>query len=72
MKTIDDHIHELYVKLNNATVHENKALMQHLNNELTLLWEYKRHHPEDQHDPNGLELFFDANPSTKKYRDNKN
>ncbi len=71
MKTIDDRIHELYVKLTNLTARENKALMRHLHNELSLLWEYKRRHPEDQQDPNALELFIEANPSAGKYRDHK-
>ncbi len=62
MKTIDDHIQKDQSEIQSAQQQGDQAKVRHLKEELTSLQEYKEHHPEDEHDPNALELFCDANP----------
>ncbi len=62
MTTIEQHIQLDQLELEEAKATGEEAKARHLNSELRSLQLYKKHHPDETHDPNALELFCDANP----------
>ena len=58
MKSIDDHIRKDKELLNDPLISPHSR--RHLEGELAELEAYKKHNPEDNHDPTSLELFCDT------------
>ena len=66
MKTIDEHINKDIEELLEVESHHDpseQGKVRHLEAELDQLYKYKENHPEDEHDPNSLELYCDSHPS---------
>ncbi|OUU63783.1 MAG: hypothetical protein CBD72_05760 [Flavobacteriaceae bacterium TMED212] len=61
MKNIEDHINKDKEILDNSTT--NPQMRRHTEMELHDLEDYKKNHPEDDHDPTPLELHCDKDPS---------
>lgn len=65
-RTIQQHIDDDINELNGATI--NGQRKRHLESELSSLISYQNNHPNDEHDPNSLELFCDENPDDPQCR----
>lgn len=63
-KTIFEHISSILkeLDLNNPSSQRRR----HLNDELKDLYDYQKNHPNDDHDPNALELYCDKNPNASE------
>ncbi|CAK6700774.1 hypothetical protein FQK07_13690 [Synechococcus sp. BSF8S] len=68
MTSIDEHIRKDQIEIETAKAVGNEAKVRHLEDELKSLEEYKSHHPEDDHDPNSLEVYCDLNPEAPECR----
>lgn len=68
MTSIDEHILKDQIEIETAKATGNEAKVRHLEEELKSLQEYKTHHPEDNHDPNSLEVYCDLNPEAPECR----
>jgi len=66
MTTIKDHIKRVQDELNNPMISSQRR--RHIEDELDSLERYYNNHPEDNHDPNTLELFCDSNPNAPECR----
>jgi hypothetical protein len=66
MTTIKDHIKKDKDELNNPMISSQRR--RHIEDELDSLEKYYNNHPEDDHDPNTLELFCDSNPNAPECR----
>jgi hypothetical protein len=66
MTTINDHIKRDKDELNNPMISSQRR--RHIEDELDSLEKYYNNHPEDDHDPNTLELFCDSNPNAPECR----
>lgn len=60
MENIDKHIEEDKRILDDSTI--SPQMRRHTQDELEALETYKEHHPDDDHDPNALELYCDTHP----------
>jgi len=65
-RTINQHIEDDRNELDGANVSSQRR--RHLEDELTSLEKYKKNHPEDEHDPTGLELYCDEHPDASECR----
>ena len=65
-KTLQQHINDDRDELNNSNTSGQRR--RHLEDELNALEQYQVNHPDEDHDPNGLELFCDANPDALECR----
>lgn len=63
-KTIQQHINDDKDELDDPNI--NAQRRRHLEDELDALEKYQAKHPDEDHDPNSLELFCDANPSASE------
>ena len=66
MTTIKDHIKRDKDELNNPMISSQRR--RHIEDELDSLERYHNNNPEDDHDPNTLELFCDSNPNAPECR----
>ena len=66
MENIDQHIQKDEDLLSDPTISPQSR--RPTEEELEALKAYKEHHPEDDHDPTGLELYCDANPDALECR----
>ena len=62
MKSIDEHIKKDQAEIEQARSSGDMGKVRHLEEELKGLEEYKKHHPDDSHDPTPLEVHCDLNP----------
>lgn len=65
-RTIDQHINQDLQELDDPFTNGNRR--RHLEDELDQLERYKTSHPEDDHDPTGLELYCNDNPNALECR----
>ncbi len=65
-KTLQQHIDDDKNELNSGTLSPQRR--RHLEGELDSLEKYKVNHPDDDHDPTGLELYCDENPEAPECR----
>jgi hypothetical protein len=65
-KSLQQHINDDRDELDNPNI--NGQRRRHLEDELNALEQYQINHPDEDHDPNGLELFCDANPDALECR----
>lgn len=65
-RTLQQHINDDRDEINNPTTSGQRR--RHLEDELDSLEKYQANHPDDDHDPNALELFCDANPDALECR----
>lgn len=66
MENIDQHIEKDQSILDNPMISAQSR--RHTEEELEALKEYKKNHPNDDHDPTPLELYCDANPDALECR----
>ena len=66
MENIDQHIKKDEDLLSDPTI--SPQARRHTEEELEALKAYKENHPEDDHDPNPLELYCDSNPDALECR----
>ena len=66
MTTIKGHIKRDKDELNNPMISSQRR--RHIEDELDSLERYYANHPEDNQDPNTLELFCDSNPNAPDCR----
>lgn len=60
MTNINDRIQKDQEELENPMISSQRR--RHVEEELESLEKYHANHPDDDHDPNSLELYCDANP----------
>ena len=65
-KSLQQHINDDRDELDNPNINGQRRC--HLEDELNALEQYQVNHPDEDHDPNGLELFCDANPDALECR----
>ena len=65
-RTLQQHINDDRDEIDNPTTSGQRR--RHLEDELESLEKYQANHPDDDHDPNPLELFCDANPDALECR----
>jgi hypothetical protein len=65
-KTLQQHINDDRDELNNSNTSGQRR--RHLEAELNALEKYQINHPDEDRDPNTLELFCDSNPSAAECR----
>jgi len=65
-RTLRQHINDDRDELDNPST--NSQRRRHLEDELNSLENYQVNHPDDDHDPNGLELYCDSNPEALECR----
>lgn len=65
-KTLQQHINDDRDELNNSNTSGQRR--RHLESELDALEKYQINHPDEDRDPNVLELFCDSNPSAPECR----
>ncbi|MCP9792493.1 CP12 domain-containing protein [Vulcanococcus limneticus] len=68
MNSIDEHIAKDQSEIEAARAAGDEAKVRHLEEELKSLEEYKAHHPDEQRDPNSLEVYCDLNPEAPECR----
>jgi hypothetical protein len=66
MENINQHIEQDKKLLDDPTI--SSQARRHTQEELMSLEKYKERHPEDDHDPTGLELYCDENPDALECR----
>jgi hypothetical protein len=65
-RTLQQHINDDRDELDNPNT--NSQRRRHLEDELGSLEKYQVNHPDDDHDPSGLELYCDLNPEALECR----
>jgi hypothetical protein len=65
-RTIQQHIQDDRDELDKETLSGQRR--RHLQDELAYLEQYQKNHPDDDHDPNPLELYCDVNPNALECR----
>jgi hypothetical protein len=60
-RTLSQHISNNYQELDNGTISPQRR--RHLQDQLIDLEIYQKNHPNDDYDPNPLELYCDINPN---------
>ena len=65
-RSIQQHINDDRDELDNPNT--NSQRRRHLESELDSLEKYQANHPDEDHDPNPLELFCDENPDASECR----
>jgi hypothetical protein len=65
-RTLSQHINDDKNELDDPNVSSQRR--RHLEGELDDLEKYQKNHPEDDHDPTGLELYCDAHPDALECR----
>lgn len=65
-RTLSQHINDDRNELDDPNVSSQRR--RHLEGELDDLQRYQKNHPEDDHDPTGLELYCDAHPDALECR----
>ena len=65
-KTLSQHIENNKNEIDRADISAQRR--RHLSSELSELENYKKNHPNDEHDPTPLELFCDENPDASECR----
>jgi hypothetical protein len=65
-RTLQQHINDDRDELDNPST--NSQRRRHLEDELNSLENYQVNHPNDDHDPNGLELYCNSNPEALECR----
>jgi hypothetical protein len=65
-RTLQQHINNNRDQLDNSNT--NSQRRRHLEDELYALEQYELNHPDEDHDPNTLELFCDTNPEAPECR----
>ena len=68
MNQLDDHISKAKRELSAAQQRGDQANARHYASELNDLLIYKKNHPDENHDPNSLEVFCDMYPDDPKCR----
>lgn len=66
MESIEEHINRNKKILDDGTI--SPQMRRHTQDELEILENYAKRHPEDHHDPTSLELFCDENPNALECR----
>lgn len=65
-RTLQQHINEDRDELDNPGT--NAQRRRHLESELDSLEKYQANHPDEDHDPNALELYCDEHPDASECR----
>jgi hypothetical protein len=65
-RTLSQHINDDRNELDDPNVSSQRR--RHLEGELDDLQRYQKNHPNDDHDPTGLELYCDSNPGALECR----
>lgn len=65
-RTLSQHINDDKNELDDPNVSSQRR--RHLEGELDDLEKYQKNHPEDDHDPTGLELYCDSHPEALECR----
>jgi hypothetical protein len=65
-RTLSQHINDDRNELDDPNVSSQRR--RHLEGELDDLQRYQQNHPDDDHDPSGLELYCDLNPGALECR----
>lgn len=65
-KSLQQHINDDKDELDKPDI--NPQRRRHIEDELDSLEKYQANHPDDDHDPNALELYCDANPDALECR----
>ena len=65
-RTLSQHINDDRNELDDPNVSSQRR--RHLEGELDDLQKYQENHPEDDHDPTGLELYCDSHPEALECR----
>jgi hypothetical protein len=65
-RTLQQHINDDRDELDNPET--NAQRRRHIEDELDALEQYQVNHPDDDHDPNALELFCDTHPDAAECR----
>ena len=65
-RTLKQHINDDRNELDNPNTSGQRR--RHLEDELNSLEKYQKNHPDDEHDPTGLELYCDQNPDALECR----
>ena len=65
-RTLQQHINVDKNELDSSNISAQRR--RHLEDELNALNHYQQNHPNDDHDPTGLELFCDSNPEAPECR----
>lgn len=65
-RTLSQHINDDRNELDDPNVSAQRR--RHLEGELEDLQSYKNNHPNDEHDPTGLELYCDSHPEALECR----
>lgn len=65
-RTIHQHIQSDKTELDSSTISSQRR--RHLEDEVESLEKYRENHPEDDHDPTGLELYCDEHPDASECR----
>lgn len=65
-RTLSQHINDDRNELDDPNVSSQRR--RHLEGELDDLQRYQKNHPEDDHDPTGLELYCDSHPNALECR----
>jgi CP12 domain len=65
-RTLQQHINDDRDELDNPNTSGQRR--RHLEGELNALEQYQVNHPDEDHDPTGLELFCDTNPHAPECR----
>jgi hypothetical protein len=65
-KTLQQHINDDRDELDNPEIGAQRR--RHIEDELDALEQYQVNHPDEDHDPNALELFCDTHPDAAECR----
>lgn len=65
-RTLQQHINDDKDELDNPEI--NSQRRRHIEGELDALEKYQANHPDEDYDPNPLELFCDTNPDSLECR----
>lgn len=65
-KTLQQHINDDRDELDNPEISSQRR--RHIETELDALEQYQVNHPDEDHDPNSLELFCDTHPDALECR----
>ena len=65
-RTLQQHINDDRDELDNPET--NSQRRRHIEDELDALEQYQVNHPDEDHDPNALELFCDTHPDAAECR----
>jgi len=65
-KTLQQHINDDRDELDNPVISSQRR--RHIETELDALEQYQVNHPDEDHDPNSLELFCDTHPDALECR----